>query len=98
MGEPRVGRQSGSRLVEFAPTQRAKKITSEDDALTLPSSQIQFDEMVDAAVHRVADVRAEGAAAQCGVLGEKLGQRPVRSRQDGIKSETNSHRGPPARP
>jgi hypothetical protein len=36
MGEPRVGRQFGSGLVELAPAQRVEKVASEDNPLTLP--------------------------------------------------------------
>ena len=79
MGEPRLSRQFGGGLVEFAPAQRVEKIASEDDPLTLPSSQILFDEMIDPPVHRLANLCAEAAAAERGLLGEKLAVDPGRA-------------------
>jgi hypothetical protein len=71
MGEPRVGRQLGGGRGEFAPVQRIDEIPSEDDPLAVPPSQALFDEVIDAALLRFTDVRAEAAAAECGLFGEK---------------------------
>jgi hypothetical protein len=70
VGEPRVGGQFGGSLIEFAPTQRIDKVASEDDPLALPSSQILFDEMIDAACDCLPDDCAEAVPAQRGFLGE----------------------------
>jgi len=79
MGEPRVGRQLGGGLVEFASAQRIDEVAGEDDSLPLPPSQILFDEMIDPAVHCLADLRAEAAAAACELLGKKLAVNPGRA-------------------
>ena len=41
--------------MEFASAQRVEKIASENNPLTLPPGQILFDEMIDPAIHRLAD-------------------------------------------
>ena len=76
MGEPGLGRQSGGGLIELAPAQRVEKVASEDDPLALPPGQILLDEMIDPAVHRLADLGAKAAAAERRLLGEKLAVEP----------------------
>ena len=93
MGEPRVGRQFGGGLVELASAQRVEKIASEDDPLTLPSSQILFDEMIDSAIHRLADLGAEAAAAERGLFGEKLAVDPGRARRRDLRLDREVRSG-----
>jgi hypothetical protein len=47
------------------------KIPSEDDPLAVPPSQALFDDVIDPGLLRFTDVRAEAAAAECGLFGEK---------------------------
>ena len=78
-GRAPLGRQLGGGLVEFASAQRMDEVAGEDDSLPLPPSQILFDEMIDPAVHCLADLRAEAATAECGLLGKKLAVDPGRA-------------------
>jgi hypothetical protein len=77
--QPGFRRQVGGGRVEFAPTQRAQEIASKDDPLTLPPRQTLLDEMIDPAIQRLANLGAEAAAAECGLLGEELAVDPGRA-------------------
>jgi hypothetical protein len=44
--------------------------------LTLPPSQILLDEVIDPTIHRDPDLGAEAAAAELGLLDEKLAVEP----------------------
>lgn len=58
---------------------------SEDDPLTLPSSQIPFDEMIDPLVHRLADFSVEATAADRGLFGQKLAIDPGGTRRRDLR-------------
>ena len=79
MSEPGLGRELGGGLVEFAPAQGVEEIAREDDPLALPPRQAFLDQMIDAAVHRLAHLGAETAAAERRVLGEELAVEPGRA-------------------
>ena len=81
IGEPRVGRKSGSGTVDFTAAQSVDEITRKDDALTLSTGQVTFDEMIDPSGHRFADFCPETAAVESGLFGEKLAIDPRRARR-----------------
>ena len=93
MGEPGLRRQLGGDRVELASAQRAEKVASEDNPLTLPPGQILLDEMIDPSVHRVADLGAEAAAAERGLLGEKLAVDPGRARRRDLRFDREVRSG-----
>jgi hypothetical protein len=83
--EASLRRQTGGGRVKLALAQRVEKIAREDQALTLPSGQILLDKMIDPTIHCGADLGAEAAAADPGILCQKLAVEPGGARRRDLR-------------
>jgi hypothetical protein len=64
IGEPRLCREFGRGLPEIAPAQGVDAIAREDDPLSLAPCEALLDQVINPALHRLADLGAESAVAE----------------------------------